>query len=262
MHCGLMFIANPPDDLGRYYTSDYHGLPLEVDDLAPRVPRERFKIEFVQKFVPRGRLLEIGPSRGVFCLLAQQAGYDVSAIEMDSDCVRFLNEKLKVRTVHSADPKTVMASESRTYDAVCLWQAIEHLPKPWEVLAEAVRHLAIGGVLVVAAPNPDAWQARLLGGGWPHHDLPRHLFALPIPWLVKFGKEHGLEAVLTTTADPSSLENARFTWHMLLHRLFLYRSLHEIPKRIAMRIADVLAPIEAVEGRGATYTVILRKASA
>ena len=64
------------------------------------------------------------------------------------------------------------------------------MPRPWIVLEEAARRLNPGGVLLVAAPNPDAWQARLLKSYWPHHDMPRHLFALPIPWLVAFGQKN------------------------------------------------------------------------
>ena len=132
--CGLMFINNPLQDLGRYYTRDYHFVPDSVEALEALLPNEQFKIDLLKKFVSAGAVLEIGPSNGMFCRLAQKAGFEVSAIEMDEDCVRFLNEKLGVRVVASAEPAAVLSSENYTYDAICLWHAIEHMASPWTVL--------------------------------------------------------------------------------------------------------------------------------
>jgi SAM-dependent methyltransferase len=256
--CGLMFIANPPADLGRYYPIDYHSMPASADGLDPHLPAQRFKIDLLKRFVAGGSLLEIGPSNGIFCRLAQKAGFEVSAIEMDEDCARFLRDDLGVRTTASPDPAAVLATDDRTYDAICLWHTIEHLQRPWDVLAQAARRMKPGGVLLVAAPNPDAWQARLLGARWPHHDLPRHLFALPIPWLIEFGKRHGLTTEMVTTRDEGSLFWNRFTWAMLLRSIFGSRILRGLSWRVGMLFGYLLQPWEGREGRGACYTAVLR----
>jgi SAM-dependent methyltransferase len=256
--CGLMFINNPPADLGRYYPSDYHSMPASADGLDPYLPGQRFKIDLLKRFVAGGTLLEIGPSNGIFCRLAQKAGFDVSAIEMDENCVRFLQDKLGVRTIASPDPADVLNTENLTYDAICLWHTIEHLQRPWDVLAQAARRLKPGGVLLVAAPNPDAWQARLLGVRWPHHDMPRHLFALPIPWLRELGRRLGLTTEMVTTRDEGSLFWNRFTWAMLLRSIFRNRLLRGLSWRAGMFFGHLLEPWEGHEGRGACYTAVLR----
>lgn len=259
--CGLMFINNPPPDLGRYYTNDYHYVPDSVEALDALLPPSQFKIDLLKKFVSGGSLLEIGPSNGTFCRLAQKAGFAVSAIEMDEACVRFLDQKLGVRVVASADPAAVLSSEKHTYDAICLWHSIEHLPRACTVLEEAVRRLKPGGILLVAAPNPDAWQARLLKSHWPHHDMPRHLFALPIPWLVEFGKSHGLTPAMITTCDEGSLYWNKFTWAMVARSIFGLEIKPSLPWRIGMMIGRLLEPWESREGKGATYTAMLRRSS-
>jgi SAM-dependent methyltransferase len=257
--CGLMFINNPPRDLSRYYTSDYHFVPASVEALDALLPSEQFKIDLLTKFVSGGTLLEIGPSNGMFCRLAQKAGFVVSAIEMDEDCVRFLNETLGVRVVASSEPAAVLSSEKYTYDAICLWHAIEHMPRPWIVLEEAARRLNPGGVLLLAAPNPDAWQARLLKSYWPHHDMPRHLFALPIPWLVAFGKKNGLTQATITTCDEGSLYWNKFTWAMLLRSFFSAGYLRSLSWRVGIAVGRLLDPWERREGQGAAYTAVLRR---
>jgi SAM-dependent methyltransferase len=257
--CGLRFCTNPPADLAPYYTTDYHFVPATVGDLDPHLPAQKFKLDLLQRFKPSGEMLEIGPSTGMFCRLAQVAGYDVSAIEMDADCARFLNEKVGIRAVLSADPRQVMATEQRHYDAICLWHAIEHMPEPWRVLEQAARCLKPGGILLVAAPNPDAWQAGLLGWRWPHHDLPRHLFALPLPWLRGFGQKLGLTCQLATTRDEGSLYWNRFTWGMQARKLALHPRLKGPLFRLGLLAGKVLQPWEGLEGKGATYTVVLQR---
>src|SRR5712691_5390915 len=80
--CGLVSLMNVPIDLDRYYDPTYHAFPTSVADMERGAEHERFKIDLVQRFVSRGRLLEIGPSWGAFCLLAKRAGFEVEAIEM------------------------------------------------------------------------------------------------------------------------------------------------------------------------------------
>jgi 2-polyprenyl-3-methyl-5-hydroxy-6-metoxy-1,4-benzoquinol methylase len=257
--CGLRFILDPPSDLRRYYPRDYHVTPASAAALDPHLPAQRFKIDLVTRFATTGSLLEIGASNGVFCRLAQQAGFDVSAIEMDEDCVGFLHGKLGVRVVASPDPAAALAGEASSFDAICLWHTIEHLPRPWDVLGEAVRHLKPNGVLVIAAPNPDAWQARVLGARWPHHDMPRHLFALPMPWIAAFAKSQGLSVAMMTTRDEGSLFWNRFTWAMVLRSMAGYRDPGGALWRLGMMVGGLLAPWEGREGRGATYTAVLRR---
>jgi 2-polyprenyl-3-methyl-5-hydroxy-6-metoxy-1,4-benzoquinol methylase len=257
--CDLRFVTNPPDDLAPYYTTDYHFVPDSVAALDPHLEAQRFKLDFLQRFKPAGSMLEIGPSTGMFCRLAQLAGYDVSAIEMDADCTRFLIGELGVRAVNSADPAGVLNSESRRYDAICLWHAIEHMPEPWRVLEAAAEHLEPGGALIVAAPNPHAWQARLLGRRWPHHDLPRHLFALAIPWLLEFARKHELTPELVTTRDEGSLYWNRFTWAMLARSGSQNSRVRARLWQLGIGLGYLLQPWEGREGKGATYTAVFRR---
>ena len=63
--CQLVFLPQIPENLGDYYTGYYQFPTLEK--IAQTASGERFKIEMVQQFKTAGKLLEIGPSIGVFC---------------------------------------------------------------------------------------------------------------------------------------------------------------------------------------------------
>ena len=56
-----------------------------------------------------------------------------------------------------------------------MWQSLEHVHDPQEVLSEARRTLAPGGKLIVATPNIDSLPFRWFGHAWYGLDLPRHL---------------------------------------------------------------------------------------
>lgn len=259
--CGLLFVSNPPVDVGVYYTSDYH--PRSSNNCVGQEPNDphglhRSRFNLVSKFKNQGALLEIGPSVGAFCLLAQKAGFRVSAIEMDHDCVSALNS-FGIRAIQSNDPSTVIAKEARPYDAICLWHSLEHLHHPWRVLEQCAKHLSPDGIIVVAMPNPDAWQARIIGAAWAHYDLPRHLFLLPIPWIYRFAQRSGLVIEMVTTRDRPNIYLSIIGW-----REFIVRSLgRHFPRRLArlvgLLVGIMLLPFDCRKGAGAAYTVILRR---
>lgn len=257
--CGLLRIVNPPADLAPYYNDDYHPVPADRDGLEPYLAAHRFKINLLTKIRPGGDLLEIGPSIGSFCALAQTAGFKVSAIEMDQDCARFLDDKLDVNVTNSNDPLAVLTAQEATYDVICMWHSIEHLAEPWRVLEQACARLRPGGILLIAAPNPLSRQARMMGAAWPHHDLPRHLFGLPMPWLENWSREHGLTKILATTRDEGSIHFNRFSYAIKLHHLAPFARFKPLFWVLGLKLGVLMSPWEDKEGEGACYVMVMEK---
>jgi 2-polyprenyl-3-methyl-5-hydroxy-6-metoxy-1,4-benzoquinol methylase len=81
--CGLLFVSDPPLDIAAYYTSDYHFVPKNIAELEEHLSSQQFKVDILRRFICSGEILEVGPSIGQFCALAQKQGFAVSAIEMD-----------------------------------------------------------------------------------------------------------------------------------------------------------------------------------
>lgn len=257
--CGLISLANVPADLAIYYAAGYHDIPSSTADLERGAEHDRYKIEMVRRFATGGRLLEIGPGWGAFCLLAQRAGFDVEAIEMDERCCEFLRDKLGVRAIHAEDAAAALEMASSA-DVIALWHVLEHIPDPWTLLEAAARKLSAGGVLLIATPNPRAAQFRLFGRFWAHLDAPRHVHLLPSSALSERAAGVGLSAQSITTRDPGSLGWNDFGWRFSLANLSPARVLKR-PLRLAGRlIAHVAAPLERAEGKGSAYTAVFRKA--
>ena len=259
--CGLIFLWPIPADLDRYYPSDYYGFPGSLEEMESAVAGERYKIEMVKQFASGGRLLEIGPGGGGFAYLAKQAGFEVSAIEMNAASCRYLADVIGVRAIHRVDSAEAILAEG-THDVIAAWHVIEHLVDPWPTVAAAAARLAPDGVLVLAAPNPASVQFRLLGRNWVHVDAPRHVQLIPVPLLKRRAAGLGLRPLLITTNDEGSLHWNRFGWEESLRIVFPSR-----PGRIFRPTARTLgglftalfSPIEESGLRGSTYTAVFQK---
>jgi hypothetical protein len=256
--CGLVSLVNIPDDLQRYYTPGYHLLPSSERVIERSLVHERYKIELVQHYVKSGRLLEIGPSWGAFCLLAKRAGFSVEAIEMDRDCCEFLRAKIGIRAKLATDESAAL-KETSPPDVIAMWHVIEHLRDPWTLLSRAAERLTPGGILVVATPNTEATQFRIFGPRWTHIDAPRHLHLIPPKLLCAKVAGFGLGQLRVTTTDPGSLGWNSFGWSFSLANLTRFAALRR-PLRLLGRVpALVFSPVERREGRGSAYTAVFQK---
>lgn len=256
--CGLVSLVNVPNDLGRYYASEYYTLPESIADIERGAEHDRYKIEIVSRYASGGRLLEIGPSWGAFCLLARRAGFEVEAIERDPRCCEFLATKINVHAINCADEVAALAQASAP-DVIALWHVIEHLRDPWALLARSAEKLASGGIIVVATPNPLAFQFRLLGRFWTHVDAPRHVHLLPSALLRGKMRTLGLEEVLCTTTDVGSLGWNSFGWSWSFANFATPKTMKRGLRLTGRLLAGLLAPIEGREGFGSAYTAVYRK---
>lgn len=122
-------------------------------------------------FRKTGRILEIGCGAGHFLRAAQAEGYEAWGTEVStSGLARLRAEGFRVL---EGDLPTLRLAES-SFDAIILFEVIEHLPDPGVYLVEARRLLRDGGALLLTTPNFDSLSRRLLGDGWRVVD-PEHL---------------------------------------------------------------------------------------
>ena len=135
-NCGAYHVANPPIDLGRYYPEEYYLLP-DVAQLDLSATAERPKLDLLRPFAADGSLVDVGAGLGLFARAAANAGYDVTAIEMDDRCCAYLEDVVGVRTIQSDRPDEALAALAPVR-VITLWHVLEHLPSPWAVL-EALR---------------------------------------------------------------------------------------------------------------------------
>lgn len=256
--CRLVFLADPPEDLGRYYPELYHALPSIGELRQAARAREGYRLDLLRQHVsPPGRVVEVGPGSGVFAVQALDDGWEVTGLEMDARCCEHLRGELGVTAIQTESPQDVLRTLPASR-AVVLWHALEHLERPLECLGAAADNLEPHGVLLIATPNPEALGLELLGHRWPHLDAPRHLQLVPAALLLSKGARAGLHPITLTSDDEGGRMWNAFGWAHAVTRPRTGR-LEGALMGIGRLAAGALAGRERRHLRGAAYTALFSR---
>jgi SAM-dependent methyltransferase len=119
---------------------------------------------------PPARLLDIGAGNGAVELAMATGGY--SAVSVDTEWNATARALGARRVIADA---TALPFRERSFDAVLLLEAVEHLPRPAQVSAQAAGVLRTGGCVLVT--TPPRWRFALRGD--PHFGIPLLLLLPP-----------------------------------------------------------------------------------
>ena len=133
----------------------------------------RRKTNDLLKVMAPGRLLDVGCATGVFLHEAGRAGFQGTGLDLLPPAVEYARDRLGV------DARLGLLEEagfsSGQFDAVTLFQIIEHVPAPRDVVKEAGRVLKPGGVLLLTTPDRRGFLARAMGRRWFEYYNEEHL---------------------------------------------------------------------------------------
>jgi len=181
--CGLVRVANPPtrEELERFYSFDT-GYGVEMSRGVGSQEWLQRLAAYHLSLVPAnrgGRLLDVGCGIGYFVAEARKAGWAAEGIDLNDDVARIARERdgLPIRQGRIED----LDLPAESFDAVTLWDSLEHMEDPRATLDAARRALRTGGLLAVSTPNVDGLYPRLshpvgrATGYWTHPEPPAHL---------------------------------------------------------------------------------------
>jgi len=197
--CGVGRADTTNFDPAAYYTDAYFE-GRQADGYADyagseAVLRREFRatVEYLRRFVPRGRLLEIGCAHGFFLLEARRR-FDVSGIEIAESAVRFCHGRGLTDVRHGVlDEDTVRDLPSM--DAIVLLDVIEHLADPNEAFRLLASKLKQQGAVLLTTGDWSSVVARVTGPHWRLMTPPQHLFYFTPKSLRILGERHGLAIV-------------------------------------------------------------------
>jgi SAM-dependent methyltransferase len=177
--CGLGRTEVSSFDPESFYTEGYFsgGISDGYVDYAGSEPvlREQFarEVRFVQRFVPGGRLLDVGCAYGFFLQEAQKS-FEVTGIEVSDAAAQHGRDRgLNIITGVADDATLSGVSE---VDVVVMLDVIEHLPEPRETVAKLAAKLRPGGAMVITTGDFSTLMARLAGKRWRLMTPPQHLW--------------------------------------------------------------------------------------
>ena len=174
--CGHIFYPQlPVASAEEVYTEDYF-LQDEYCDYASQGATlgknfQRYLKRMAKYGARSGRLFEVGCAYGFF-LKEAAAAFDVAGIDVTPEAIEHARSILGLEA-HRGDFAEFRTDP--TWDAVCLWDTIEHLFQPAAYVQKAASILRPGGYLFMTTGDIGSFLARLQGPRWRMIHPPTHL---------------------------------------------------------------------------------------
>lgn len=118
----------------------------------------------------RGTLLDIGAGSGAFCEVVKQNSWEVYGVEPNEKARKIAAKK------NIALQKSIADFKGQQFDVVTLWHVLEHLPDLENTIIAIQELVRPNGILIVAVPNYNSFDANHYKGFWAAYDTPRHLW--------------------------------------------------------------------------------------
>lgn len=183
--CGLLYVLNPPSNAEREssysFQSGYHTeLARHAALIAQHAAEAEANIRLLARHARPGRLLDVGCSTGLFLSAARTRGWTVRGLEYSQDSARVAREENHL-PVDQGELRFGTYPKG-SFDAVTMWDVIEHLPDPRQAIGIVREILAQDGLIILKTPNADGLfpkaslaVARKLDF-WRHPEPPGHLY--------------------------------------------------------------------------------------
>jgi SAM-dependent methyltransferase len=123
----------------------------------------------------QGRLLDVGCGTGDYLVTMASLGWKCSGIDVSETALSLAHGKVPGAKLHRGTVENAPFPR-QGFEVVTLWHTLEHLPDPLKALDRIHDLLAPAGRLLVAVPNIDSFEAKVLGSHWLEMDIPGHLY--------------------------------------------------------------------------------------
>jgi SAM-dependent methyltransferase len=104
-----------------------------------------------------GRLLDVGCGCGFFLKSAQDAGWEVLGVDLNTKAISYATSHLQVNAL-PGDLRDAHFPDG-SFDLVTLWNVLDHAPDPIDLLREVHRVLKDDGRVFIRTPNA-VWHYR------------------------------------------------------------------------------------------------------
>ena len=174
-----MLVTSPvPVDLENYYKSeDYISHTDSKKTLFDRVYQSvrnytlNKKVSLLNSFKTEEKsVLDIGAGTGDFLSACKKSEWKITGIEPSTEA-RSIALKKEVQ-LH----KELLEVSNQRFDVITMWHVLEHVPNLTEYISQLRKLLKPNGVLIVAVPNYNSYDASYYKEFWAAYDVPRHLW--------------------------------------------------------------------------------------
>jgi len=201
-HCDFIFTANAPieQNIGPYYNSEEYvehsdtssGIIYGIYHYARKIMLQ-YKHKKIKRLGVGKKLLDVGSGSGYFLNHMKNKGYEVTGVEISKKAVALCEQKFGITAHH---PQTFLDGKLDTnFSIISLWHVFEHVYQFDAYFDLFSNSLAENGVLILALPNCDSWDAKMYQSYWNAYDTPRHIWHFTPQTLQLFAEKRGFKII-------------------------------------------------------------------
>lgn len=209
-NCGFRFTNPRPEaeNLSAYYKSEEYishsntkkGIVNKVYHFVRNYSHKK-KYSLINKFQTNGNsILDIGCATGEFLNFFKEKGWETLGIEPGVEARKFAKENYNLNVYEESEIEKL---PNQSYSVITMWHVLEHVPQLNKRITELKRILKDDGILVIAVPNSNSYDAEYYKNFWAAYDVPRHLYHFNSDTLRKLFKKNDfrIEKILPMKFD-------------------------------------------------------------
>ena len=179
--CGTVYVPSPLPEVTSLYKANYfisddsaHGYSNYDAELEAHETMftERLKNSEI-KLGGKAKVLDVGCALGHFGKVAADRGWDVFITDISEFAVQKASTDFNLKGFVS--PAGKLPVKKHKFELVTLFDVVEHLSHPLEMLEQIHQAMDQKGVLHLTTPNVKSLSARLMRKHWYHYKPDEHL---------------------------------------------------------------------------------------
>jgi 2-polyprenyl-3-methyl-5-hydroxy-6-metoxy-1,4-benzoquinol methylase len=200
--CELLFTNPRPtkESIGKYYEAqDYISHSNSSKSIVNKIYKIvrsfslKNKIKIAEQLTSDKNILDFGCGTGHFLTEAKKHNWKIKGVEPNKAARELANQQLDGKVYPSLEE----LDKNEKYSIITLWHVLEHVLDLNTTLDTLKSLLSKDGIMIIAVPNPDSYDAQYYKEYWAGYDVPRHLYHFNKKSLIQLLKKHSLKLVET-----------------------------------------------------------------